>query len=74
MSNQRMGMKIASLERQQEFLKALQSRHLGWAGDTKDKVTKTKHLEIANRLGQIREEYTALITIYQGSPERPDSA
>ena len=61
-------MKTESLNRQMEFLRVLQRRHLAWAADTHDPEAKRKHLEIADALQGTLKQYEELLEISSLKP------
>lgn len=62
-------MKIDSLQNQLDFLEALYNRHIHWAKDTGNIDVKSKHLNIADTLHQLTDEYEFLLKFYDQNRE-----
>ena len=56
--------KLNSLRHQVDYLGMLEDRHVVWASDTNDSETKSKHLEIADMLREVKNQYSALLEMY----------
>ena len=53
--------KIESLQTQIEYLKILRLRHLQWMNSTDDPVVEDRHLEIAELIERIADQYHHLL-------------
>ncbi|HET6597650.1 MAG TPA: hypothetical protein VFG81_18645 [Anaerolineales bacterium] len=56
--------KLDSLQRQLEFLEMLQRRHVQWASATDNIDIKSKHLNIADALRNVTDEYEEILAAY----------
>jgi hypothetical protein len=57
--------KTESLQTQYEFLNLVRLRHLQWANDTDDPQIKHLHLEIAELIENITDQYSRLLHTLQ---------
>lgn len=61
-----------NLRLQLEILTMMHNNHMMLADDTRDHEASSKHLEIAHLLRQTREQFRALLEIYDGVTKQPE--
>ena len=60
--------KLESLRAQLGFLEAIKGRHEIWAGGVNDEEIKSAHRRILKLVREVRDEYVALLRLYDQEP------